>query len=230
LLLAEFRRQMDALTTTTGKRYLLTAFTPADPAKIASGWDISANGVFKSLDFANVQGYDFHGAGSDNSWEPNRTGHQANVFRDTQDPYPFEFSISKAIQTYLDAGVTPRRLTIGFPFYGRGWQGVTAGAVNGEWQSATGAAPGQFQEEAGTRGYANLIAMVPNCTVFHDTQSVSTYCFTGNGGQWWTFDDTWSIGQKTAWLKSKGLLGAMVWEMSGDTPSGLLMTTLHNGL
>jgi chitinase len=230
LLLAEFRRQMDALTASTGKRYLLTAFTPADPAKIAAGWDISANGVFKSLDFANVQGYDFHGAGSDNSWEPNRTGHQANVFRDTQDPYPFEFSINKAIQTYLDASVNPRRLTIGFPFYGRGWQGVTAGSVNGEWQSATGAAPGQFQEEAGTRGYANLIAMVPNCTVFHDIQSISTYCFTGNGGQWWTFDDTWSIGQKTAWLKSKGLLGAMVWEMSGDTTNGTLMTTLHNGL
>jgi chitinase len=230
LLLAEFRRQMDELTATSGKRYLLTAFTPADPAKIAAGWDISSNGVFKSLDFANVQGYDFHGAGSDNSWEPNRTGHQANLNRDAQDPYTFEFSVSKAIQTYLDAGVNPRRLTIGFPFYGRGWQGVVAGSVNGEWQSATGAAPGQFQEEAGTRGYANLIAMVPNCTVFHDTQSISTYCFTGNGGQWWTFDDAWSIGQKTAWLKSKGLLGAMVWEMSGDSPSGTLMTTLHNGL
>lgn len=28
-------------------------------------------------------------------------------------------------------------------------------AMSGEWQCATGAAPGQFQEEAGTRGYAN---------------------------------------------------------------------------
>lgn len=227
LLMAEFRRQLDELTVTSGKRYLLTAFTPADPAKIAAGWDMS---VFRYMDFANVQGYDFHGAGSDNSWEPNRTGHQANLNRDTQDPYAFEFSINKAIQTYLDAGVNPRQLTIGFPFYGRGWQGVTAGSVNGEWQTATGAAPGQFQEEAGTRGYSNLIAMVPNCTVYHDTQSVSTYCFTGNGGQWWTFDDAWSIQQKTTWLKSKGLLGAMVWEMSGDTSTGTLMTTLHNGL
>lgn len=230
LLVAEFRRQMDELSTTTGKRYLLTAFTPADPAKIAAGWDIGSNGVFRYMDFANVQGYDFHGAGSDNSWEPNRTGHQANLNRDTQDPYSFEFSVNKAIQTYLDAGVNPRQLTIGFPFYGRGWQGVTAGGANGEWQSATGAAPGQFQEEAGTRGYSNLIAMVPNCTIHHDTQSISTYCFTGNGGQWWSFDDTWSIGQKTTWLKSKGLLGAMVWEMSGDTSNGTLMTTLHNGL
>ncbi|HEX6681193.1 MAG TPA: glycosyl hydrolase family 18 protein [Candidatus Limnocylindrales bacterium] len=227
LLMAEFRRQLDALTATTGKRYLLTAFTPADPAKTAAGWEMD---VFRYMDFANVQGYDFHGAGSDNSWEPNRTGHQANLLRDAQDPYPFDFSVDRAIQSYLDGGVNPRQLTVGFPFYGRGWQGVVAGGSAGEWQSATGATPGQFQEEAGTRGYANLLATVPNCTVFHDTQSGSTYCFTGNGGQWWSYDDPWSIQQKTSWLRSKGLLGAMVWEMSGDTATGTLMTTLHNGL
>ncbi|MEV4411321.1 glycosyl hydrolase family 18 protein [Catellatospora sp. NPDC049609] len=229
-LTAEFRRQLDALTVTTGKRYLITVFTPADPAKIAAGWDIGPGGVFAYLDFANVQGYDFHGSGSDNSWEPNRTGHQANLYRDAQDPYPFEFSVNKAVQTYLDAGVHPRRLTIGVAFYGRGWQGVAAGGVNGEWQTAAGAAPGQFAEEAGTRGYANLLSSVPGCTVQHDVQSVSSYCYTGPGGQWWSFDDTWSIGQKTAWLKQKGLLGGMIWEMSGDTATGTLMSALHAGL
>lgn len=224
LLLAEFRRQMDALTTTTGKRYLLTAFTPADPAKISAGWDLSQ--IFNYLDFANVQGYDFHGSGSDNSWEPNRTGHQANLQNDVDDPYSFHFSVDSALKVYADAGVNPRKLTIGFPFYGRGWQQVTAGGKNGEWQAAVGAAPGQFAEEAGTRGYSNLIASVPGCTVFHDTQAVASYCYTGN--QWWTFDDPWSIGQKTTYVKSKNLLGAMIWEMSGDT--GTLMTALHNGL
>jgi chitinase len=184
--------------------------------------------VFNSLDFANVQGYDFHGAGSDNSWEPNRAGPQANLNTDTTDPYPFHFSVVNAIQVYLTAGVNPRKLTIGLPFYGRGWQGVTDGGRHGEWQSATGAAPGQFAEEAGTRGYSNLVASVPGCTVFHNTQSVATYCFTGNGGQWWTFDDTWSIGQKTTWLKGKGLLGVMIWEMSGDT--GTLMGAVDTGL
>jgi chitinase len=227
-LLAEFRRQLDAL---GGEHRLLTAFTPADPAKIAAGWDVSANGVFRSLDFANVQGYDFHGAGSDNSWEPTVAGHQANLLRDAQDPYPFEFSGRLAIQSYLDAGVSPRQLTLGLAFYGRGWQGVAAGAAgNGEWQSATGAAPGQFAEEAGTRGYSNLLASVPGCTPLHDTQSVATYCYTGPGGQWWSFDDAWSIQQKTAWMKEQGLLGSMIWEMTGDTPNGTLITAVDNGL
>jgi chitinase len=49
-------------------------------------------------------------------------------------------------------------------------------------------------------------------------------------GQWWTFDDTWSIGQKTAYIKTKGLGGAMVWEMSGDTTSGTLMNAISTGL
>jgi GH18 family chitinase len=139
----------NTLTATTGKRYLLTAFTPADPAKIAAGWDITTQdgnpSVFGYKDFANVQGYDFHGAGSDNSWEPNRTGHAGN-----------------------------------------------------------------------------LVATFPNLPIYHDEQAVATYGYTGPGCQWWTFDDAWSIQKKTAWLKSKGLLGAMIWEMSGD--NGPLMT------
>jgi chitinase len=212
----------------TGKRYDLTAFTPADPAKIEAGWDLPQ--VAKSLDIFNVQGYDFHGAGSDNSWEPNRTGHQGNLYADVDDPYPFHFSVENAVDAYTSVGVHPRKITIGLAFYGRGRQGVQAGGRNGEWQSATGAAPGQFAEEAGTRGYSNLLASVPGCTVHHDEASVATSCFTGNGGQWWTFDAVWAIQKKTAWLKQRGLLGAMIWEMSGDTASGTLINAVDAGL
>ncbi|MFG3258904.1 glycosyl hydrolase family 18 protein [Streptomyces sp. NPDC048172] len=224
-LIAEFRKQLNAL---GGGHKLLSAFTPADPKKVDAGWDLKE--IFKHMDFANVQGYDFHGSGSDNSWEPNRTGHQANLYPDTQSPYPNDFSVDGAVRHYLDAGVSPRKLTVGFPFYGRGWQQVAEGGAKGEYQSANGAAPGQFQEEAGTRGYDNLVASLPNLTVHHDEQSVSTYGYTGAGGQWWSFDDTWSIGKKTEYIKSKGLLGAMVWEMSGDTTNGSLFNALDRGL
>ena len=223
LLLAEFRKQMDAL---GGGHRLLTAFTPADPQKIGEGWELDK--VFDSLDVANVQGYDFHGSGSDNSWEPDRTGHQANLYVDDQDPYDFHFSADTAIKAYTDAGVEPRKLTLGVPFYGRGWQGVTDGGAAGEWQAAQGAAPGQFAEEAGTRGYANLIGAFPTMTVHHDEQSISTYGFTGS--QWWSFDDAWSIGKKTAYVKDQGLLGMMIWEMSGDTPQGTLLKAVDTGL
>ena len=224
-LIAEFRKELDAL---GGDHKLLTAFTPADPNKIAAGWDLAQ--VSKNLDIENIQGYDFHGSGSDNSWEPNRTGDQANLYPDPNSPYPNDFSIDHAVQTYLDAGVSPRKLTIGLPFYGRGWQQVGDGGAHGEWQSANGAAPGQFAEEAGTRGYNNLITGVPGLTVYHNDQTVATYGYTGAGGQWWSFDDAWSIGKKAQYIKSKHLLGAMIWEMSGDTPSGSLFSALTTGL
>ncbi|MGW2788812.1 glycosyl hydrolase family 18 protein [Streptomyces sp. NPDC001251] len=228
LLLAEFRKQLDAL---GGPHRLLTAFTPADPAKIAAGWDLTqGSGVFSSLDYAMVQGYDFHGSGSDNSWEPNRTGQSANLHPDPKDPYPFHFSVDAAVAAYLSAGTNPRKLAVGFPFYGRGWKAVADGGAHGAWQSADGAAPGQFPEEAGVRGYVNLIASVPGMTVYHDDQTVATYGYTGDGGQWWSFDDAWSIGHKTPYIKNKNLLGAFVWEMSGDTPSGTLMNALDAGL
>ncbi|MEU7040657.1 glycoside hydrolase family 18 chitinase [Streptomyces varsoviensis] len=232
LLFAEFRKQLNALSAETGKKYLLTAFTPADPAKIDAGWDITTKdgtpSVFDYMDFANVQGYDFHGSGSDNSWEPKRTGHQGNLYQDAKDPYDTKFSVEKTVNAYLDAGVKPSQVALGLAFYGRGWQQVADGGANGVWQTANGAAPGQFPEEAGTRGYDNLIASVPNLKIYHDEQSVATYGYTGNNGQWWTFDDVWSINKKTAWLKTKKLGGAMIWEMTGD--SGALMTAVDNGL
>ncbi|MEU5420669.1 glycoside hydrolase family 18 chitinase [Streptomyces sp. NPDC001407] len=232
LLFAEFRKQLDALSASTGKKYLVTAFTPADPAKIDAGWDITTKdgtpSVFDYMDYANVQGYDFHGSGSDNSWEPNLTGHQGNLYTDPKDPYATKFSVDKTVQTYLDAGVDPRKVMLGLAFYGRGWQQVTDGGAHGAWQKANGAAPGQFPEESGTRGYDNLIASVPNLTVYHDEQTVATYGYTGDNGQWWTFDDAWSIGKKAAWLRGKGLGGVMIWEMSGD--SGTLMTAVSSGL
>ena len=224
-LIAEFRAQLDAL---GDGHKLLSAFTPADPKKVDAGWDLKE--IFRYMDYANVQGYDFHGSGSDNSWEPDRTGHQANLYPDAQSPYENDFSVDGAVQHYLDAGVNPRKLTVGFPFYGRGWQRVADGGAQGEYQGAQGAAPGQFQEEAGTRGYDNLVASLPDLTVAHDEQSVSTYGYTGDGGQWWSFDDTWSIGKKAEYIKSKGLLGAMIWEMSGDTGDGALLGALDRGL
>ncbi|GAA4232720.1 glycosyl hydrolase family 18 protein [Actinomadura meridiana] len=226
LLIKEFREQLDALTKETGNRYLLSAFTPADPAKIEAGWELAE--VAKYMDIFNIQGYDFHGSGSDDSWEPKRTGHAGNLYTDKDDPYSFHFSVENAVKPYLDAGVSPRKLTIGLAYYGRGWKEVSDGGKSGEWQDANGAAPGQFAEEAGTRGYSNLLASVPNCKIIHDEQAVATSCFTGDKGQWWSFDDPWSIGKKVEWLKSKGLLGAMIWEMSGDP--GVLTKTLSDGL
>src|SRR6266545_219146 len=77
-LLAEFRKQLDQFGRQTGRKYLLTAFLPAAPTKIDAGFEVDK--IFKSLDFATVQGYDLHGA-----WESS-TNHQSNLFTSGNDP------------------------------------------------------------------------------------------------------------------------------------------------
>ena len=66
-LVAEFRSQLDHAR--RPRHYELTAFLPAAPAKIDAGFEVDE--VFDDLDFATVQGYDFHG-----TWETT-TNHQA---------------------------------------------------------------------------------------------------------------------------------------------------------
>ena len=61
-LIQEFRNQLNAYGATVGKHYLLSAFLPADPAKVDAA---STRRIFANLDYATVQGYDFYGA-----WEP----------------------------------------------------------------------------------------------------------------------------------------------------------------
>ena len=108
LLMAEFRRQLDAYGATVGKRYSLSAFLPADPAKISAGFEVPQ--IFSSLDWATVQGYDFHG-----TWEPT-TMHQANLFPVADDPSPVRFSDDLAISTLTGLGAPASKLLLGLPY------------------------------------------------------------------------------------------------------------------
>src|SRR5215468_5596540 len=61
LLMREFRKQLDTLGRTNRKHYLLTMFGPAGEHNFSN---IELAKVARTLDFYNVQGYDFHG-----TWE-----------------------------------------------------------------------------------------------------------------------------------------------------------------
>src|SRR5262245_52977575 len=58
-LLSEYRTQLDQLGKANHKHYDLTAFLPADPVKTDAGFEVHK--LFKYLDFATTQGYDYHG-------------------------------------------------------------------------------------------------------------------------------------------------------------------------
>ncbi|MFV0285793.1 MAG: glycosyl hydrolase family 18 protein [Demequina sp.] len=202
LLLAEFRKQLDAYGTQTGEDYLLSAFLPASPAVIeAGGWNDPR--IFESLDYGNVQGYDLHGA-----WSPSLTGHQANLYDDPADTRAEgeQFSVDKAVNEYLSAGIAPEQLGMGLAQFGRGWKGATSADA---WGTATGAGPGTW--EAGNEDYSKLKNLG---TAYYDADIVASWRYDGN--QWWSIDDAKTVAAKADYIRAKGLGGGMFWELDGD--------------
>ena len=218
LLAAEFRRQLDAYGRSTGEHYELSAFLPAAPAKIDAGFE--GKKIFSSLDFATVQGYDFHG-----TWET-VTNHQSAIRVPAGAPVTPDFSIDGAINAWLTAGAPPDRLVVGIPYYGQGWTGVTGGG-DGLFQPATGPAPGVFGP--GVEDYEKLATLTQQgFKVYRDPWAGHAWLF--DGTTFWTFDDPLLLLQKTFYIRQQHLGGAMVWELSGDDDNATLTKTIHAGL
>jgi chitinase len=216
-LVHEFRRQLDGLEREVDRDYELTAFLPADPAKIDAGFQVRR--VLRDLDFATVQGYDLHGA-----WETT-TNHQANLFPARRDPSPVTFSVDTTIQAYLDRGAPARKLVVGLPFFGRGWQGVPPGPRgDGLFQPATGPAPGVW--EPGVNDY-EVLRDRPG-TRSRELRSGTLWLYDGN--EWWSYDDPVVLLQKMIYIRLRGLGGAMVWSLDGDDPEGSLIRAIDRGL
>ncbi|MGX6601814.1 glycoside hydrolase family 18 protein [Micromonosporaceae bacterium Da 78-11] len=216
LLSAEFRAQLDQLGRTTRKHYDLTAFLPAAPAKIDAGFEVSK--IFKYLDFGTVQGYDFHG-----SWE-SKTNQQSSLFVPKGAPDNPDFSAQVAVDKWIAGGAPRRKLVLGVPYYSQGWTGVTTGG-DGRFATATGAAPGVFAN--GTEDY-KTVKNLTGFTLYRDWKAGNSWLF--DGTTYWTYDDPAQMLQKTLYIRTKGLGGAMMWSLDGDDDNASLTKTISTGL
>jgi len=231
-LLAEFRSQLDAQGAIDGKHYLLTIAAPAGEDKYTN---IQLSAVAQSLDWVNLMTYDFHGA-----WDP-ITDFLAPLYAASNPPYPpgsiqTKYYADYAVNAYLAAGVPGSKLIMGVPFYGRGWQGVPAGPNNdGLYQTGTGGAPSQAggaNAEPGMDFYRYLKALetTPGYTKYTHPETKAVWIYSPSAGIWWSYDDPTSLGVKMSYVKTKGLAGAMIWELAADTPAGDLINAVYNGL
>ncbi|MFE5666962.1 glycoside hydrolase family 18 protein [Streptomyces niveus] len=218
-LVREFRSQLDAYAKSRkghGKRkhYELTAFVPTAPAKIDAGFEVSK--VMRDFDFVNLQGYDFHG-----TWEAT-TAQQSALYAK-----PDDFSVSQTVNDWLRRGAPARKLVVGMPFYGQGWTGVS-GDGNGMGQPATGPAPGTWAN--GNEDYKALKKLADSgaYTVHRDARNGHAWLF--DGTTMWTYDDPQVLRTKSAYVRAKGLGGAMFWSLDGDTPDGELIRTVDRAL
>lgn len=206
LLMAEFRRQLDAQATKDNKRYYLTAAIGAGVDKINQTEPAKYQ---QYMDYVNVMTYDFHGA-----WE-NVTNFHSPLYHDPADPSTgnvAKYNTNDGITALIAAGMPKSKIVVGLPVYGRGWSGVPAGPNgNGLYQVATGAGKGTY--DAGIEDYKVLKTKAGTRGVHPVTRQL--WLYTSNG-EFWTYDDPSVIATKVQYIKDLGLRGAFSWEIDGD--------------
>ena len=211
-LLAEFRRQLDAVR----PGLLLTIAAGAGIDKVR----VTDPGTYHQyLDFINVMTYDFHGA-----WDP-QTNHHSALYGSPADPSTGDqrsYNSHDALQAFRSRGVPASKLNLGIGFYGRGWANVSS-ANNGLYQSGS-AAPGTY--ESGIEDYKVLKTKSGS----HHTDSTARAHWLLSGNQFWSYDDPALIFEKMQYVKSQNLGGAFFWEFSGDDAEGSLAKAIKDGL
>ena len=204
-LARELRAALDAAAATDRKRYLVTIAAGNDRSFLFDGtssqWmaDLAA-----SLDWVNLMTYDYHG-----TWEK-QANHLAPLLRDPADPVGT--NVDASVTMYLDAGVPARKLTLGIPFYAKGWLGCAPGPNgDGLYQPCTAAIEEPAEPPRTFMRHWNAAARVP-------------YDYDAASRTFVTYDDAESIRGKIDYLKRRGLLGAMYWEIAQDADRSLART------
>lgn len=220
-LARELRDALDAAGRESGRRYLATIAAGADDKFVfdAAGSARWLAELAVSLDWINVMTYDYHG-----SWS-NVSGLNA----------PFD-KVEATLSRYLEIGIPASKLTLGLPFYGKGWAGCPPGpAGDGLDQRCTGMARGEQDstftfEYLARRGYLSRDARgeytVPGLGFarrWNDAARVPTL-YDPVTRVFVTYDDEASVRAKVEHAKSKGLRGVMFWELSADRDRALLDT------
>ncbi len=211
LLMAKIREKLDAKGKLDGKQYLLSF------AGAAGSWylnNIELAKLAQYVDYANIMTYDIHG-----SWD-SYTDFNAPLYDNSDISPQFKWSVDASINAWLNTGFPKDKLVMGVPFYGYIFKAVT-NANKGLYQTYSGSA---------SINYANIAANYLNDSSyirhFHE-QSMVPWLF--NGSTFITYEDEQSMNLKAQYIKSKGLSGAMIWELSQD-PNRVLLNALYDGL
>ncbi len=235
-LLAEFRSELNTQGQADGKTYALSAALPAGQDKIA---DIETDKIGQYLTFGDPMTYDMHGA-----FEPTGpTNHAAPIYDNPSDPMPpvapgnEKYSVDEAIKAYtvgdsqygIPGGFPANKLTVGVPFYYRGWTGVPAGSNHGLFQTASGPATGATLSGnvPGVRMYKELNGVVDNPSdTFWDSSAQAAYFY--DGSTFWTGEDAQSVQAKADYVHCNGLGGTMMFSLYDLDPSATLFNATVN--
>ncbi len=207
----------------SGKNLLLTMASPAIvPSGVPAQYHSNPGSYFQWLaqcaqyfDWLNLMSYDYHGAFPDDKV----TGVNAPLPQDSTPGGPF--SIKNTVEAYLAAGIPTSKMVLGMSTYGRSFKVSSA-------LTSTDNGPGKPYSSAGPAGPATGI---PGVLAYYEIQNrisggsltrgwhqptLTPYAYSGQTGEWVSYDDTESLGYKTSYLIEKGLAGSMIWAIGLD--------------
>jgi len=211
LLLQKLREKLDQRSLYTGKKYMLTI------AGAAGGFYVNNTelGILHQyLDYGNIMTYDIHG-----TWD-SYTDFNAPLYNNSDASPQYKWSVDSSINAWLKAGFPAEKLVMGIPFYGNKYTSVK-NSNNGLYQTFSGGTSLSYSSIASS--YLNA----PGYIRYYHQQSMVPWLF--NGSTFISYEDEQSIGAKAQYIKSKGLGGAMLWELSQD-PGKVLLNSIYNGL
>jgi GH18 family chitinase len=213
-LLNEFRSELDAL---GGQHYMLDAALPAGPTEIAN---LNIPSLSGALDLGDVMTYDFHGAfettGPTNSQSPLYDAPASPAFGT-------KFTANDAVSSYIGGGFPSTKLTLGVPFYGRGWTGVPDGGQHGLYQTVTGpTAAFPLSQEPGVADYKELesAGLLTSSNIFYDSDSQSTWVY--DGTNFWSIETPLTLALKRQYIQQMNLGGIMMYSLEADDPTTTL--------
>jgi chitinase len=240
-LLSEFRTQLNQLSLTTGKKYILSFDGPAGAQNYVN---IDLPQAASYVDFITIDGYNYAG-----SWDT-QTNDASSLYDSPQDPtYGQGLDINDTVNAYLQAGVPPSKYTMGVPLYGAGWTGVP-NVNHGLYQNSTGPSPVPLANgtglctdlSGGTPGcdvlltpglatYSTLANLAANGYVqYFDPVRIAEQLYNPTLGTFYTYDVRWTATQKMAYINTMGLGGAYVWALKDDDASGHVVKAMAAAL
>lgn len=154
------------------------------------------------LDFWNLMAYDYAG-----SWD-SHAGHQANLRPSNSNPASTPFSTVRAVEYYKSHGVSPSKLVIGMPLYGRAFS-----SIDGPGKPFSGTGEGSWEQ--GVWDYKALHQK--GGREMNDFEIGASWSHDPGKRLMVSYDTKEMAKFKAEYIKDQAHLGgAMWWESSGD--------------
>ncbi|MBP9478447.1 MAG: glycoside hydrolase family 18 protein [Sebaldella sp.] len=215
LLMRDLRFSLNELSLKTSKQYSLSFAASVGPWFLDV---VDLKDIMNYVDYVSIMGYDIAGGWS------GKTEHQAGLYRGESD-----WSVSEAVTKFINAGVKPSQIVIGFPFYGKEFLNVK-NENNGLYQPFNGMGGINGEGYLPYKNIKDIYANNKDYKRFFDKTSQVSYLFNAKDGIFISYNDSESLKIGAEYIKKNNLAGAMIWEITQDDKEGTLLKALYDNL